>query len=63
MDTLTKEKYVIIIFKIDYQGTGIKEPHSSFTYAEEIKKEAGIMTAAVGLISSAHQAEEIIKEF
>lgn len=36
------------------------EPGYQVPFAEKIKKEAGILTGAVGLITEAHQAEEII---
>ncbi|GAB4034682.1 NADPH dehydrogenase NamA [Spirosoma jeollabukense] len=36
-------------------------PGYQVTFAERIKQETGIMTAAVGLITSAEQAEEILK--
>jgi len=31
-------------------------------FAEKLKKESGILTGAVGLITKSHQADEIIKE-
>ena len=35
-------------------------PNYQVPFAEQIKKETGIMTGAVGLITGAHQAEEIV---
>lgn len=35
-------------------------PNYQVPFAEQIKKETGIMTGAVGLITEAHQAEEIV---
>lgn len=37
-------------------------PGYQVQFAEQIKKETGILTAAVGLITSAQQAEDILKE-
>ncbi|MGR3810966.1 NADH:flavin oxidoreductase/NADH oxidase [Jiulongibacter sp. NS-SX5] len=38
------------------------EPGYQVPFAEQIKKEAGVATAAVGLITDAHQANQIVEE-
>lgn len=40
----------------------VVEPHYQVPFAERIKKDANVMTGAVGLITDAHQAEDIIKK-
>jgi len=45
--------------------TGVRipvEPGYQVPFAERIKKETGILTGAVGLITDAHQAEQILSE-
>jgi 2,4-dienoyl-CoA reductase-like NADH-dependent reductase (Old Yellow Enzyme family) len=37
-------------------------PGFMVTYAEQIKKESGILTSAVGLITQAQQAEDILQK-
>ncbi|WP_339657673.1 NADH:flavin oxidoreductase/NADH oxidase [Flavobacterium frigidarium] len=44
---------------VSYQKIPV-EPNYQVPFAEQIKKETGILTGAVGLITEAHQAEEII---
>ncbi|MEZ7516731.1 NADH:flavin oxidoreductase/NADH oxidase [Flavobacterium frigidarium] len=44
---------------VSYQKIPV-EPNYQVPFAEQIKKEAGILTGAVGLITEAHQAAEII---
>lgn len=44
---------------VSYQKIPL-EPGYQVPFAEKIKKEAGILTGAVGLITEAHQAEEIL---
>lgn len=45
---------------INYARIPVK-PGYQVPFAENVKQEAGILTGAVGLITSAHQAEEIVK--
>ena len=45
--------------------TGVRipiEPGYQVPFAERIKKETGMLTGAVGLITDAHQAEQILTE-
>ncbi|NRT14398.1 2,4-dienoyl-CoA reductase-like NADH-dependent reductase (Old Yellow Enzyme family) [Flavobacterium sp. 28A] len=44
---------------VSYQKIPVA-PNYQVPFAEQIKKEAGILTGAVGLITEAHQAEEIV---
>jgi 2,4-dienoyl-CoA reductase-like NADH-dependent reductase (Old Yellow Enzyme family) len=43
-------------------GGGKRQPSFQVPYAERIKREVGLETMAVGLITHAHQAEEILNE-
>lgn len=64
LSKILKEKNVDLIDVssgglVDYQQIPV-EPNYQVPFAERIKKETGILTGAVGLITEASQAEEII---
>lgn len=64
LSTILKEKGVDLIdvssgALVPYQQIPVA-PNYQVPFAEQIKKESGILTGAVGLITEAHQAEEII---
>lgn len=64
LSTILKEKGVDLIdvssgALVSYQKIPVA-PNYQVPFAERIKKESNIMTGAVGLITEAHQAEEIV---
>lgn len=64
LSTILKEKGVDLIdvssgALVPFQNIPVAANYQ-VPFAEQIKKESGILTAAVGLITEAHQAEEII---